>query len=32
MSKAEVIQAYERYVQAFLAEDLATIVRQSLEP
>jgi hypothetical protein len=25
MSKAEVIQAYERYVQAFLADDLATI-------
>jgi hypothetical protein len=25
MSKAEVIQAYERYLQAFLADDLATI-------
>jgi hypothetical protein len=25
MSKAEVIQAYERYVQAFLADDLPTI-------
>jgi hypothetical protein len=25
MSKAEVIQVYERYVQAFLADDLATI-------
>jgi hypothetical protein len=25
MSEAEVIQAYERYVQAFLADDLATI-------
>ncbi|MGH6898278.1 MAG: hypothetical protein ACREJ5_17300 [Geminicoccaceae bacterium] len=25
MSKAEVIQAYERYLQAFLADDIATI-------
>ena len=25
MSKAEVIQAYERYLQAFLADDVATI-------
>ena len=25
MSKAEVIQAYQRYLEAFLAEDFATI-------
>ena len=25
MSKAEVIQAYERYLQAFLADDIAAI-------
>ena len=25
MSKAEVVQAYERYLQAFLADDIATI-------
>ena len=25
MSKAEVIEAYERYLQAFLADDLAAI-------